>query len=301
MPTPDPLAPLAELPGVADGVARARTACAELRGHEAFRRRWREVRLEALVRAASASVAVEGVRVAPGLVRSVATGGPVPDDPGAAAAVGALRAGTAAARWVPDLGARGGPPLPPLPQLLAAVHAAVVGPGDGAERGVAGAGRDLEERGVAGRLRTTGRPGDLRGLGPAPSGDEVAARVALLADVVGRSRAPAVLVAGVVHGELLTLRPFVTGNGVVARTVFRLLLAVRGLDPTATVVPDIAWAAAPTAYLSAAAGFATGTPAGVGRWLVGCCDAVVAGAVAAREAADEVLRGGLAGERATAP
>ncbi|HEY8721218.1 MAG TPA: cell filamentation protein Fic, partial [Pengzhenrongella sp.] len=70
----DPLAPLAELPGVADAVARARAACEELRWHEAFRRRWREVRAEATVRSARASAALEGARVPVDVLRDAARG-----------------------------------------------------------------------------------------------------------------------------------------------------------------------------------------------------------------------------------
>ncbi|RMI03448.1 cell filamentation protein Fic, partial [Cellulomonas triticagri] len=54
------MAPLLDLPGVRDAVDRARTACEELRWHEGFRRRWREVRAEADLRAARASAAVDG-------------------------------------------------------------------------------------------------------------------------------------------------------------------------------------------------------------------------------------------------
>ena len=66
------------------------------------------------------------------------------------------------------------------------------------------------------------------------------------------------------HGELLALRPFAAANGVVARAVARLLLTARGLDPTGSLVTESAWAAALNPYLGAAAGFATGTPDGVG-------------------------------------
>ncbi|WP_456788890.1 cell filamentation protein Fic [Cellulomonas sp. P5_C5] len=270
----DPLAPLLDLPGVGDAVDRARVACEELRWHEAYRRRWREVRAEAGLRATRASAEIEGVRVPLSLVRSLATSGG--DEP---VVVGGLRATALVERWMPALGDRGAVALPPLGQLLAQVH-------------VAAAGGWLPDAAV-GRLRSAEQPGDLRGLGPAPVGEELAARVALLGRTVQESSAPALVVAAVVHGELLTLRPFAAANGVVARAVARLVLTARGLDPTGSLVAESAWAAALNPYLGAAAGFATGSPSGVGAWVRAYGDAVLTGAAEARVIADEVLAGSL--------
>lgn len=270
----DPLAPLLDLPGVADAVDRARVACEELRWHEAYRRRWREVRAEAGLRSTRASCELEGVRVPLSSVRALATGGG-----GEPVVVGALRATALVERWMPALGDRGSVALPPLGQLLAQVHTAATG--------------GWLPDGSVGRLRSTEQPGDLRGLGPAAVGDELAARVELLGRTLRESAAPALVVAAVVHGELLTLRPFAAANGIVARAVTRLLLTARGLDPTGSVVVDAAWAAAINPYLGAAAGFATGTPDGVAAWVRTHADAVAAGAAQARLVADGVLAGSL--------
>lgn len=291
-PATDPLAPLLDLPGVRAGVDRARVACEELRWHEAFRRRWREVRAEADVRAARASAAVDGARVPLDLLRHVATDGTGDGGDGgdgatgrsAAAdrllATGALRATVLAATWRPDLGGRAEPVVPPLGQVLARLHAA------------AGAGWLPDA--ALGRVRVAGEQArDLTGLGQAPPGPEVAERLALLTRTVAATRAPALVVAAVVHGEVLALRPFVAGNGVVARALARMLLSGRGLDPTGAVVPDAAWAVAPNPYLAAAARFATGTPEGVATWVAAAADAVVAGAAEGRAVADAVLAGRL--------
>ena len=299
--TTDPLLPLAELPGVADAVARARAACEELRWHEAFRRRWREVRAEATVRSARASAALEGAAVPLAVLRDAARGaGPVPDDAQGRVAFGALRAAAEVERLLPVLGARDAATLPPFGQLLARLHAAAAaGLVDASLAADAGAGA-----GDAGRVDDVGRPRgaaptrDLAGLGPAPSGNEVSARLELLGEVVRTSRAPALVVAGVVHGELLALRPFAVGSGVVARATFRLLAAARGLDPTGAVVADVAWLGSVNGYLGAAAGFATGSPAGVAAWLVACADAVRVGADEGRSIADAVLAGPIAGSPA---
>ena len=243
----DPLAPLLDLPGVADAVDRARVACEELRWHEAYRRRWREVRAEAGLRATRASCEIEGVRVPLSLVRSLATGGG--NEP---VVVGALRATALVERWMPALGDRG---VRRAPAAGPAARAACTSPRPAAgcpTRPSAGCGRPSS-------------PATCAASGPAPVADELAARVELLGRTVRESAAPALVVAAVVHGELLTLRPFAAANGVVARAVARLLLTARGLDPTGSLVAESAWAAALNPYLGAAAGFATGSPDGVAR------------------------------------
>ncbi|QTE29708.1 Fic family protein [Pengzhenrongella sicca] len=285
--TDDALAPLAELPGVADAIARARVACEELRWHEAFRRRWRAVRAEATVRSARASAAVEGARVPVGALRDALRGAaPAPLGADGRLAFGALRAAAEVERLLPDLGARDRPAGPPFGQLLARLHAAAT-----ADIAIADGGGT-----AAGRPRGDGAPRDLGGLGPAPAAAETAARLDLLGELVRTSRAPALVLAAVVHGELLALRPFAVGSGLVARAAFRLLVAQRGLDPTGAVVADIAWldqSGSANVYLGAAAGFATGTPAGVAAWLIACADAVRLGADEGRAIADAVLAGRL--------
>jgi hypothetical protein len=276
---------IAMLPGVPEAVESARVACEQLRWHEAYRRRWREVRLESGVRVARAGAAIDGARIPLDVVRAIALGAGPPDGSSGAGvgvdhadllvARGALRAAAVVEAWMPNLGARGSVELPPLAHLLSRLH------------GAAGAGW-LPDAAV-GRLRTDDAPQDLRGLGPAPTGPESAARIALLGRIARDSRASALVVAAVVHGELLAVRPFAAGNGIVARGVSRLLVTARGLDPTGSVVPEAVWAEAPNAYLGAAAGFATGNPAGVGAWVRACAEAVVTGAEAARDVADAVV------------
>ena len=289
--TSDPLMPLAELPGVADAIARVREACEELRWHEAFRRRWREVRAEATVRSARASAALEGAGVPAGVLRDVARGVALP--PAGAEgrlAFGSLRAAAEVERLMPALGARDRVAGPPFGQLLARLHtAATVGLID-LSRPVGPGGGPAPE---VGRPRSDGPPRDLAGLGPAPSGSKVAARLEVLGELVRTSRAPTLVLAGVVHGELLTLRPFAVGSGVVARAAFRLLVVERGLDPTGAVVADVAWLGSVNGYLGAAAGFATGTAAGVTAWLVACAEAVLGGIDEGRAIADAVLAGRL--------
>ncbi|WP_223148427.1 hypothetical protein [Actinotalea sp. JY-7885] len=105
---------------------------------------------------------------------------------------------------------------------------------------------------------------------------------------------PALVLAAVVHGEVLALRPFVAGNGAVARGVLRHLLTRDGVDPVGVVVPDVVWAARPHVHLSAAARFATGTPEGVATWLRHVAGAVRAGAQEGTRVADAVVARRLA-------
>ena len=64
-----------------------------------------------------------------------------------------------------------------------------------------------------------------------PATDDATARLTQLADLLAATRAPALVVAAVVHGELATLRPFGSADRVVAMAASRLVLVERGLDP----------------------------------------------------------------------
>ncbi len=64
------------------------------------------------------------------------------------------------------------------------------------------------------------------------------------------------MLAAVVQGELLALRPFTTGNGLVARAMFRALVVGRGLDPTGVAVPEVGLlAGGPASYVGMAAAY----------------------------------------------
>lgn len=263
-----PLAPLVALPGVADAVAQARAAADRLAARAAAARTPGRNRDEARVRRVLAGAGLDGIAVREDAVRAVLAGGSAISGPTGAALSGLVRVDdsvTAALRDVPhDGGVRSGVPFP---QLLARWHALAVGPLGGTVRP------------ATGRPRTTEQPGDLRGLGVAPVGDELTERLGLLNALVGDpgQGVPGVVLAAVVHGELLALRPFAAANGAVARAASRWLLAAHGVEPTGLAVPEVRWAGAPMVYLSAAAGFATGEPARVAAWLRECCAALVAG------------------------
>ncbi|MEO8106428.1 MAG: oxidoreductase [Actinomycetes bacterium] len=111
----------------------------------------------------------------------------------------------------------------------------------------------------------------------------VSERLTTMADVVTTSNAPGVLVAGVVHAELMTLRPFGSADGLVARAASRVVLVARGVDPDALTVPEMGLLDLGTdAYADALAGFADGTPSGLAGWLIFHAASVQRGAAFAR-------------------
>ncbi len=255
--TPDPLAPLMELPGVAEASDRARDALGRAHRHRANLRGWPVTAAEASLRAARASSVLDG-----GPMRLEDLAATAPENLAVSDPVfgGALRVAQA-------LEGGGGPMIgiwqrAPL-QALARLHM------------LAAADQVDDDR--------LGRPRADAGVGP---------RLELLADVVtGRTRAPAPVVAAVAHGELLTLRPFGSADGVVARAVSRLVTIASGLDPHGLGVPEVSWMRQPAKYRDAARGFAEGTPDGLGAWLVLCCRALQAGAQEALSIAESLPNG----------
>lgn|SRR5574337_512743 len=127
-------------------------------------------------------------------------------------------------------------------------------------------------------------------LGRPHGGEEVGRRLEMIAELAtGGTRVPAPVFAAVVHGELLTLAPFGSADGVVARGVSRLVTIASGLDPHGLGVPEVIWMRKAGEYRDAARGFASGTPAGLTAWLLLCCRALQAGA---REALAIAAAGG---------
>lgn len=229
-----------DLPGVAEASDRAREALGRAHRHRANLRGWPVTAAEASLRAARASSVLDG---GPVRLEDLADASGVSDP----VFGGALRVAQALE------GGEGGlvavwrrAPL----QALARLHV------------LAAADQVEEER--------LGRPRGEREIGP---------RLELLADVVTRpTQASAAVVAAVAHGELLTLQPFGSADGVVARAVSRLVTIATGLDPHGLGVPEVVWMRQPAAYRDAAAKFASGSPEGVAAWLVLCCRAMRSGA-----------------------
>ena len=104
------------------------------------------------------------------------------------------------------------------------------------------------------------------------------------------SSAPAVVVAALVHGDLLVAQPFAGANGVVARAAARLVMAGRGLDPGLLAVPEVGHVELGD-YAEAADAYRSGVPDGVATWLRHCARAVEAGARESLAVAEALGRG----------
>jgi predicted naringenin-chalcone synthase len=105
----------------------------------------------------------------------------------------------------------------------------------------------------------------------------------------------AVVVAALVHGEIAIVRPFVRGNGLVARAMERAIIQASGLDPTGVAAVEVGHGASGgAAYLGALAAYGTGSPQGVAVWITYCAHAIVTGAEEGGRIADAVLVGRLA-------
>ena len=95
-----------------------------------------------------------------------------------------------------------------------------------------------------------------------------------------RPRAPALLVAALVHADLATAAPFADHNGIVARAAERLVLVARGVDPASLVVPEAGHLALRAEYESNLRGYRDGGTAGLHSWLLYAAEAQTKGAEA---------------------
>jgi hypothetical protein len=254
---------LGALAGVAEASEAAREACTRLRFEEALRRRMPEAAAESRVRGARASAALDGAEVPVDRVRALVSGSAAwGSDPVALVVRGAVQATTESEKVVRLV--RSAPW-----QALARLHVAAMA--------------DVLPAAQVGRPRSAGE--DVRELvevGPAPVAAAVASRLQAVADVcvaAGSPGVPGLVVAAVVHGEVASVRPFVRGNGVVARAAERALLQATGLEPTGVAVPEVGHLHEGLApYVGALAAYVSGTPEGVALWLRHCAKAVVVGA-----------------------
>ncbi|GAA5076395.1 hypothetical protein HNP84_007384 [Thermocatellispora tengchongensis] len=244
----DPLAVIADLPGVPEAVAEAREAVDRLYRHRVLRRRSPEVSAESALRGARASAALEGVDVPLGSLRAGEVTDPLVQ--------GALRVSA-------EIGRLGATWRTAPRQVLARLHTV--------------AAADLAPEPALGRPRSAATPAaDPHDLGEAPSPPETAARMdALVALLTEPTKAPALVLAAVVHAELAVLRPFGTADGIVARAAERLTLVEFGLDPKSLAAVEVGHRGLP--YAESLRAYLTGTQEGVGQWLRHCAQAVVEG------------------------
>jgi hypothetical protein len=112
---------------------------------------------------------------------------------------------------------------------------------------------------------------------------EGADRLAALARSLSASTsAPGMVVAAVVHAEVVAAGAFASFNGLVARAAERLVLVDSGVDPASVTIPEAGHlAAGADAYRSALEGYRSGGQSGLQTWLLQAIRGYAAGAEAA--------------------
>jgi hypothetical protein len=279
----DPLAPLADLPGVREATARVRDAVDAVHMLPANRRGWPATAAEASIRAARASAALDGADP------RLPTGEPAGSvtDPVLAGAVRVAESiGLLLETWQRA-------PLQVLARLHVLAAADLVGDdASGRPRADDASGRpradDAFDRSQA--ADASGRPRAEDALGRPRADDEVSARLNMLARLVaGRPAVPGVVLTAVVHAELLAMTPFELANGVIARAAARLTAVSTGLDSKGLAVPEVGHLRRRDEYRTALAGYASGEPQGVAAWLLHCCEAWLVGAREAQSIAESLV------------
>ena len=92
--------------------------------------------------------------------------------------------------------------------------------------------------------------------------------------LVAPTAAPALVVAAIVHAELITAAPFASHNGIVARAAERLVLVARGVDEKSLVVPEQGHLTLRPPYESNLRAYASaGGVSGVHAWLLYAAEA----------------------------
>lgn len=249
------------LPGVAPSVEAARCSVDRLLTNPLLRRQSAAVSGESAVRGARASAALAGVDVP----------------------LGELRAALAADRGTTE---RQAPAMIADPTVQGALR---VQP---ALAGLAEVWRRAPLQALA-RLHLLAATGLVApdDLGRPRVDPTVAMRLRALADaVVADQTTAAVVVAAVVHGELLALAAFPQATGVVARAAARLCLIARGLDPKSLVVAEVGHLAMRSDYRRTAAGYAAGGAENVAAWVRHCAEATTAGATEAIAICEAIRR-----------
>ncbi len=242
----DPLAALADVSGVREACQQARDEIDRMLWDRDVRARAGEIAVESRVQGARASAALEGAEVSLAAMRA----GIAEEDSPVGRAVAAAVAVTAAVPSQVDTFGRA-----PL-QVIAHLHVL-------ATRGFAAD----DDRG---RPRADETVVDPLHIGALPSVRDISPRLDALATVLTRpTEAPAVLVAAIAHGELLALRPFTWGSGLIARATVRCVLAARGVDPDLLGAPELGMlAAGRPSYVKALRGYISGEPGGMAEWII---------------------------------
>ena len=249
---------IAGLPGVDSACSVARDEVDSLLWDRSVRARAAEVARESALRGARDSAALEGADMTMDALSAGLDGSPLSRAVAAAIDVVAEIPGQV------DTWQRA-----PL-QVLAHLHVV--------------AARAFADEPDLGRPRLTDEVVDPLHIGALPPAAQVAPRLTALADLVTRpTDAPAIVLASIVHGELLALRPFSWGSGLIARAGVRLVLASRGVDPDLMTCPEAGMASlGRRSYVEGLRDYMSGEPEPLARWIVWNAGAIGYGARSVR-------------------
>lgn len=256
----DPFAAVAALPGVMDAVTTARAAIDPLLLDRRLRTHGIALAADAALRNAQASATLEGAEVRIEELQQRLDGAPL------------LRVASGVLEIQQGLRAM---PVAPPRQTWATLAAI--------------AGREYLSDEFRGRPRRVGEHlHDPLHLGIVHEPEDVAVRLAMVVELLQQpTKAPALVVAAIAHGELLALQPFGAGNGVVARAYASLVLAQRGVDPDFLAMTDVGLVSlGRAAYVRAIQAYDAGSNDGVAAWCMHIATAFERGAVLAGRALD---------------
>lgn len=92
------------------------------------------------------------------------------------------------------------------------------------------------------------------------------------------TKAPVIVTAAVAHAELITVAPFLAGNGIVARAVEHMIMIDGDLDSPPVTVPELGHQQSGVNYRRALDGYRSGSVQGVRDWLLYVAAVVTRGA-----------------------
>lgn len=141
---------------------------------------------------------------------------------------------------------------------------------------------EFEPSDSLGRPRSSDDADDPLRIGTLPPTIDLAPHLMALASLVTRrTDLPGLLTAGLVHNEILWLRPFAWGSGLIGRALVRCVLAERGLDPSLFTIPEHGFVeSGRPAYVQAIKNYGTGTVDGVAESLLWFATSCAMGAAA---------------------
>jgi len=106
-----------------------------------------------------------------------------------------------------------------------------------------------------------------------PATPEAADRLATLSQSMLETSVPALILAAIVHAEIVTAAPFTSHNGIVARAAERLVIAARGVDPKSLIATELGHSLLRPEYESNLRGYRSGGRGGLHSWLLYCAEA----------------------------